>query len=92
VSDFVFILKFDYRQGMAENKKGANNQFAPQTQTIINQRNIIRTITFLTAKLHINCASANIYLKKNQYLASVAFFRINVEPTLISNYQYPDLG
>lgn len=37
-----------------QKEKRCENHFAPQTQTIINQRNIIRTITFLNAKLRIN--------------------------------------
>ena len=66
-----------------EIKKGANNHFAPQTQTIINQRNIIRMITFPAAKLRINYTDANYQQKNIKKFTNMAFLRINVSVSLV---------
>lgn len=62
-----------------EIKKGANNHFAPQTQTIINQRNIIRMITFPTAKLRINYFDASYQPKKIHKFPNGIISKINVK-------------
>lgn len=81
---------FKFRFLRLGNKKGANNHFAPQTQTIINQRNIIRMITFPNAKLSINYISASYRLKKINKFASVAVLRTNVSisPIYVSRRLY----